>query len=246
MSPKLWFGSSMRPYPEDEPPFYKPENFTWARHFEENWAIIKEELAPFIAEKAVVKNANSLLYEHFSNDPKWSKLYLFWGARVSNELQKCKVLNNLFKEIPGLVSITISCLEAGATIPEHSGDTNGTMRCHFGIETPEESTDCALKVGGEEQYYRNGKWIMFNDGHKHSSWNKTNQRRVVFIFDVIRPEFMNKKNMICVFILTRYASYYYNHSKIIHNSPAFIKTILFGIVLSAIYIGKPVYNLFKR
>ena len=242
---KLWFASSMRPAPEDEPPFYNPENFVWAKEFENNWAVIRNEIAPFIDENKVDKSANLLLYEHFTNDDKWNKLFVFWGAKVSGELKKCTVLNSLLKQIPGLVTVSISCLGANSSIPEHHGDTNSTIRCHFGIETPENQPSCALKVAGEEKYYCNGKWIMFNDSRKHSSWNKTDIRRVIFIFDVVRPEFMHRKNIICAFILTRYASYYYNRNAIIKKMPSFIKTILFGTVLATIYTLKPVYNLFK-
>ncbi len=244
---QVWYASSLRPYRRNEPWYYNAENIPWASKLEKSWATWKDEIANFIKEQDSKFISTAAFYEKIDTGKNWNAvMLLFWGVKISNELKKkCPHLNHLLQEIPGLVSISISRLNAHSTIAEHEGDTNAIMRCHIGIEIPEELPACGFKVNGEEKSWGEGKCLLFNDAYRHSAWNNSDKRRIILIVDAIRPEFLRKKNLICAFIITRHVSYLYDKIKFIRMMPVFIKTILFAFIVGCIYVLKPVYNLLK-
>lgn len=244
---KIWYGSSMRPYPANEPWYYNVKDLPWAGKLEEDWEAWKDEIINFIKEKDNKFISSAAFYEGIDTGNKWNAvMVLFWGLKVSSELKKkCLRLNQLLEEIPGLVSISISRLSAHSAIAEHEGDTNAIMRCHIGIEIPGQLPVCGFKVNGEERNWEEGKCLIFNDAYPHSAWNNSDKRRIILIIDAVRPEFLQKKNLICAFILTRHVSYLYSKIKFTEKMPVFIKTILFAFILGLIYMLKPLYNLFR-
>jgi len=245
---KLWFASSMRPYPEDDPPYYNLGDFPWTVAYERQWQAVKEELTKLVEEKDREFQSSSLLYEKLGPTGKWHNLqFFYWKKRMKfyHDLKKCPTLHSLIKQTPGIVSAGLSRLEGHSIIPEHRGDTNGTVRAHFGIEIPAGIPDCGFTVNNEDRSWEEGKWMIFNDACQHKAWNNTGKRRIVLLIDVVRPQFMHKKNLICTFILARHVSFFYHRSKFIAKMPVWIKTIMFGIALCFIYVAKPVHNLFR-
>lgn len=244
---QLWYGSSRRPFSGNEPWYFKVKELPWAVNLEKNWGNCRDEIANFIKEKDGQFISTAKFYESINDNNSWTGIMtLFWGLKVSGDLyKKCPQLMLLLKQIPGLVSVSISRLNAHSTIAEHEGDTNGIMRCHLGIEIPGGLPECGFKVNGESRSWEEGKCLVFNDAYRHSAWNNTDKRRIILIMDIIRPEFMSKKNIICTSILARHVSYLYNKVKLINKMPSFLKTILFAFVMGMIYILKPVYNFFK-
>jgi aspartyl/asparaginyl beta-hydroxylase (cupin superfamily) len=244
---KLWFGSSMRPNPEGEPSYFDVKALPWVVTLEQNWSIIKEEAMKLVAEQDKSFVTSSLIYEKVGTKGTWTNLqFFYWGMKFSGNLEKCPTLHKIVKGIPGVVSAGFSRLEPHSDIPPHHGDTNAAYRCHMGLEIPATLPDCGFKVGGIEKSWEEGKCLVFNDAHEHTAWNHTDKRRIIIMIDVLRPEFMHKKNLICAFILARYVSFFYNRSKFINKMPAVFKTILFAIALGMIYVFKPLYNLLKK
>jgi aspartate beta-hydroxylase len=47
--------------------------------------------------------------------------------------------------------------------------------------------DCTLNVGGEEHAWQKGRAVVFDDTYLHEAWNRSNQVRVVLIFDLWNP-----------------------------------------------------------
>jgi len=48
-------------------------------------------------------------------------------------------------------------------------------------------SDCALNVGGELHAWREGRVVVFDDTYEHEAWNRSQQTRVVLIFDLWNP-----------------------------------------------------------
>jgi len=243
----IWYASSLRPYPENEPWYYDSNNYPALNEISNRWDELKDEIHDFIKDKDQKFRSSKTMYDNIDLNDGWSSiLFQFWGLKFSNEFKKnCPKTMNYIKMIPGVVSLSLSRLSAKSTLAEHSGDTNAIMRCHLGIEIPGGLPYCGLRVKGEEKGWQEGKWVIFNDAYKHAAWNNTDYKRSIIIMDVIRPEFLNKKNLICAFILTRHVSYVYDKIKFISIMPVFIKTILFAFILGIIFVFKPVYNFFK-
>ena len=53
------------------------------------------------------------------------------------------------------------------------------------IDIPE---DCAIRVGNETHIWQQGKLMIFDDSFEHEAWNKSNENRIVFIFEIWHPE----------------------------------------------------------
>ncbi len=47
--------------------------------------------------------------------------------------------------------------------------------------------DCALNVGGEIHVWQEGKVVVFDDTYEHEAWNRSEDTRVVLIFDLWNP-----------------------------------------------------------
>ena len=244
---EIWYASSMRPYPEDEPWFYDTKNYLPLMDIENHWKELKDEILDFIKEEDSKFLSSKLLYENIDiNNGCKAIMFLFWGAKISNQFKKkCPKTIAYLQKMPGLVSLSISQLLPNSTLAEHTGDTNAILRCHLGVDIPSGLPDCGLTVNGEKRSWEEGKWIIFNDAYKHSAINDTKRRRLIVIADFIRPEFIHRKNIICAFILTRHVSYIYENVKFITRMPVILKTILFAFFLGVIYFLKPVYNSFR-
>jgi aspartate beta-hydroxylase len=56
---------------------------------------------------------------------------------------------------------------------------------HLALMVP---PDCALRVGGEEQVWCEGRTLVFDDTYEHEAWNLSKQVRVVLIADLWHPQ----------------------------------------------------------
>jgi hypothetical protein len=61
--------------------------------------------------------------------------------------------------------------------------------------------DCAVRVGPETRRCADGALLAFCDAHEHASWNATDERRIVLVFDVMRPEHLARTRWICANVL---------------------------------------------
>ncbi len=77
-----------------------------------------------------------------------------------------------------------SALKPGVHIPPHNGATNTRLTVHLPLIIP---PDCGLRVGGETHVWKPGKIVAFDDTITHEAWNRSDQLRVVLIFDVWHP-----------------------------------------------------------
>ena len=48
--------------------------------------------------------------------------------------------------------------------------------------------DCALRVGGEEHAWQEGRCVTFDDTWEHEAWNRSDRTRVVMILDSWHPD----------------------------------------------------------
>jgi len=240
MGEKLWFGRRRKEYDSSNTRYYNPDEYPWAKEIEKCWPEIKEEVERVITEKDKSFKSNAGNYKSI-NANGWSSLsVLFWGLKVNDSIgRKCPVLFGMLKKIPGFSSASFSRLEPNVVLRRHHGETNAIMRCHFGIEIPAPLPACGIEVAGEEKGWEEGKWLFFNDAQYHSAWNKSNKRRIMLIIDVIRPEFLSRKNSIYARILAGYAI---TKSQKLSGLPLSLKILIFWALVPGIYIVRPVFN----
>jgi aspartyl/asparaginyl beta-hydroxylase (cupin superfamily) len=120
---------------------------------------------------------------------KWSKKNIETYIHTYEELKK----------IPDLVTAGFSKLGPGTSLKYHKGWgqlSNNVLRCHLGLEVPENSCRILVKPNERETiYYRYQKendWIIFDDSLEHSADNNSDRDRIVLILDIKRPKNVNK------------------------------------------------------
>lgn len=180
--------------------WFNREEFPWMRELEQHTPAIREELLavlgadvgfrPFIQ---VPKAHPGAAYWSVLNDsPSWNAFFFYRdGERYVDNHGRCPATSAALDAAP-LIRIGehspetfFSVLKPGAHIPPHTGVVNIRLVCHLPLVVP---PDCGIRVGSETRGWEEGKCIVFDDTFEHEAWNKSNQTRVVLIFDIWNPE----------------------------------------------------------
>lgn len=197
MNKKPWYNYWMPRYQSDEPNYFDARNFVWAQQVLEKGDVIKEELL------IVLKKRNNKLFPYYSpavsiDGDQWHTLaFKTWGIDVKPNLEQCPEISRLIEKIPQLVSASVNVLMPGAELKAHQGDSDSFYRCHLGIEIPEGLPKLGFEVEGEKKEWKEGELLIFLDAKEHRAWNNTDQRRVIFLFDVVREEYVSQQKKIC-------------------------------------------------
>ncbi len=224
-----------------EPCFYKTNELHWVKDLEDNWKIILEELNIFIAHKStkLIPYFHKALIEQGN----WKTFtFLYWSMKVPENYKLFPKTSQLFEKIPNLVCASFSMLEPNTIIAPHYGDTNAIMRGHLGIIIPDQLPNCGMKVGTEVQSWTNGKVMLFCDAHEHSAFNNTNQKRYIFLFDILKPEYARKKLYVCSGVLAQLSLFYLSHKLKIKKLPLWILVLFHKTTQIALMIVIPIKN----
>lgn len=189
----VFFLDETETYQGPEPYFYDPAEYAWVKILEDNWHIIREEMADIITGKTEI-TLTSPNPPYLSAPTAWKNIYFFnfmWQYH-----KNCKLFPKtyaLIKSVPNLTFAEFTILEGHSRILPHIGETNTTIRGHLGLLIPAPLPVMGIRVGNEEQGWQEGKTTLFSDCHRHTVWNNSDQRRMVLVFDILRPEFAEKK-----------------------------------------------------
>ena len=208
----------------DEPCFYDRGDFPWVKLLEDNWLTIREEI------QALLERNERRLKPYFNKTmvfppARWKTLgFYFWSYRIHRNCRDCPQTARIVESIPNMTAVSLSVLEAGSNINPHQGDTNAIIRAHLGLSIPAPLPQCGLQVGREIREWTEGETLLFCDAHSHTAWNKSDQRRLVLIVDVMRPEFADQTNAICSHVLgSLLVQAIYQHSRVLNRLPGRLK-----------------------
>lgn len=181
--------------------FYERDEFPWLEKVEAAIPDMQKELqevmadtdkfSPYVESHPDRPRPNNPLLD----DPSWGAYY-FWknGEAVTNHLHKCPKTAAALElaPIPKIKERSpmalFSVLEPGTHIAPHYGVLNTRLICHIPLILP---SDCALRVGGETRSWKNGEALIFDDSFEHEASNRSDQRRVILLFEIWRPEISN-------------------------------------------------------
>lgn len=129
---------------------------------------------------------------HLLGKADWSAFH-FWrdGAVVAENAARCPATMAALEcaplpVIPGRSpNAHWSSLLPGTHIKPHSGMLNTRLICHIPVLT---APDCWLRVGSETRTWEPGVPLVFDDSIEHEAKNDGQQRRVVLLFEIWRPE----------------------------------------------------------
>jgi len=199
---KLWFSlfDLSFNYKGKEPSFYPSTSFLWAADFEKHYDLILEELTQFLVAEApkpyfkgeMVNKTNA--YRTISL--RW------WDLEFRKNQGAFPVTSSLLLKYPEITTLSFNFLSPNSAIAPHCGDTNAIYRCHFGLTIPNESLGSGLSVKGERVGWVQGKWLIFMDAFLHESVNDADEERIIMLMDVLRPEFVSKREWINSVVLT--------------------------------------------
>lgn len=184
--------------------FFERDEFDWIPALEAATAGIRAEALAVLGTAGTfqpyVQNdpARPMLNrEGLANNPDWGAFYLYKDGQVVPEnAARCPrtmaaVANLPMPRVPGRSpSVLFSLLRPGAHIPPHTGVLNTRLICHLPLVVP---PGCALRVGNDTRSCVEGKAWIFDDSIEHEAWNRSDQPRVILLFDIWRPELSDKE-----------------------------------------------------
>ncbi len=173
------------PYPNlASAPWHDPSTFALVRSLEANAGALVREL------RAVDQAAFVPESEDLARRGRWDVAFFYErGRRHDAMAARCP---QTMAAIDGARTVRspsglayLSRLSASSHVAPHRGPTNVRLRCHFGVDIPD---DCAIVVGGEERTWEEGRCLVFDDSFEHEAWNRDVRDRIVLIVDLWHPD----------------------------------------------------------
>ena len=209
-----WLSDSSSPHPPNMAKFYDPSKYDFVKVVESQWQVIRDELLTVIGDSSAKNEFKAYQdLEKTDKDAAWKTAGLmYWTMTSKSNIALFPKTWEIFKSIPNVTSCSLHILEGHSTIKPHIGDTNAMLRCHMGLVIPAQLPRCGFRVGDEKTSWQEGKIFIFNDACEHTAWNNTGDNRFVISFDVMRPEYVEKKYWIASQVLGKiYLEVMYQH-----------------------------------
>ncbi|MBV6424617.1 MAG: hypothetical protein NAOJABEB_02430 [Steroidobacteraceae bacterium] len=187
----LWF-------PDLPPtPVFERSDFEWIDALEARAAAIRGELGALLGNpvgRERVFDSAALERENLRGlrgAPDWSGYYFYrHGERRAENCARCPATAQALDAVPlsrvpghGPEAL-FSVFAPGTHLLPHRGVTNTRLVGHLPLVVP---ADCALRVGDRLHVWREGEVVVFDDTYEHEAWNRSDETRVVLIFDIWNP-----------------------------------------------------------
>jgi len=223
----IFYAYNSRKFRGTDPPYHDLRGVGWYDKLLSELPAIRAEVVAFLdADKVRVEQ-----YFHTSRvEGKgwWGGVaFLFWNARNEVAISNGSELFGYFKDIPGIVSLSISILQPQTRVKGHVGDTDAIYRVHIPVSIPAQLPECGLKVAGITRPWAENDIIAFCDAHYHEAWNMTDEPRIVMILDVIKEELLPKTDEVCANILSsiKYQRFFHD-SKVAKLFPTLLRNMI--------------------
>jgi aspartyl/asparaginyl beta-hydroxylase (cupin superfamily) len=202
--------------------FYGRELFPWAAALEARTPQILAEVQAMMAgsESAFIPYVqkddadvpDSQAWRDLNKNDDWGVFFLHnQGERVARHCAALPLTAAALDEVP-MVRIPgrgptafLSRLRPGTHIPPHHGATNTRLICHLPLVIP---GNCAIRVGNDTRTWQLGELIVFDDTIEHEAWNRSDQTRIVLIFDVWNPFLTAAERELVTAVTAAYAGFY--------------------------------------
>lgn len=199
---EIYYQSPRRYYYPELPQvqFYEREHFDWAEAVEKRTPELRAELASVMQDPSRFSPYVKAGDEHLGRDNQgladnadWSALFIWEYGHLSEDIAELfpNTVDALesapIPRIAGQSPMALfSKLSADTHIPPHNGLLNTRLICHLPLIVPE---NCgSLRVGNEERAWVEGELLIFDDSIEHEAWNRSQQERVILLFEIWRPE----------------------------------------------------------
>lgn len=247
---KIWFSLYDRDgYTGPEPAFYDTAQLPFTALIESNYSMIKEELDAYLSEHQLESYFNTSMVNRVNS---WKTISLkAWSINLYQHQKHFPKTLALINSVDGLVSASFNLLGPKSIIKAHYGDTNAIFRCHMGLQVPAQMPYCGFRVKDEWRSWENGKLLAFVDANHHEAINQSGENRFIFLFDVIRPEYLHRKQYICATVMTSlFMQARAEKFRILYIAPLWMQKLM-GRILTpfafmAIHTRNFLYKFFQR
>jgi aspartate beta-hydroxylase len=171
--------------------------FPWIGALEQTTADIKAELLALLSssrgrEHVFTSTAlEEVNLRGLDTPPTWTGYYFYrHGYRREENCNRCPKTACALDDLPLSrvrehgPEVLFSIFAPGTHLLPHRGVTNTRLVAHLPLMVP---VDCALNVGGELHQWQEGQVVVFDDTFEHEAWNRSEETRVVLIFDIWNP-----------------------------------------------------------
>lgn len=226
--------------------FYNSDEYPEIKELEAHWQVIAQEVLGIITDSELRKMSN-INPPHLSNPNAWRNIYFYnFGWQTHKNCNRFPLTFALISKIPNLILCGVTVLEPNSKVLPHNGETNTTIRCHLGLKIPAPYPTCGVRVGNKERGWKEGRTLMFSDAHYHTTWNDSNEKRYILVFDIVRKEYAEKRHSICANSLGALTlKYLYSLNPKIKNLPPFIIKIAHKCFTIFWYLYLPVQQKFR-
>ena len=179
--------------------FFDHAQFPWLSALEAATAAIRGEVLALLKDGGAFRpyvegyaNRPHNPQDGMLNNPDWSAFSLWKQGRLIEEnAARCPQTMHALRAVPlGVMpnrspSVLFSVLRPGAHIPAHNGMVNTRLIGHLPLIVP---PGCTFRVGSESHDWEEGNAWLFDDTIEHEAWNRSDETRVVLLFEIRRPE----------------------------------------------------------
>lgn len=144
-------------------------------------------------------------WEQLRGSLDWAAIHLYQDARATPMLERFPGTNEALRgvdlaRIDGVpMEVFFSRLKPGAHIPPTHGLTNSRVTVHLPLIVP---PNCEIRVGEHLHQWQQGKVFAFDDSFEHEAWNRSEEDRVVLIFEAYHPDLSMQEREAIEYVLT--------------------------------------------
>ncbi len=240
---KLWYSLFDRvDYQGNEPAFFNPDDYEFARIIKSNHKVIEQELFNYLKSHKLQSYFNDSMV---SIKDSWKTISLrTWNIELYENHRFFPETLKIIQSIPSLVSASFNMLSPQGHIVPHCGDTNGIFRCHFGLSIPGKIPQCGFRVKDEWRNWTEGELLVFVDANNHEAKNFSDENRFIFLFDIVREEFVSKEKVICATVITSlFMQKMVMYMPILLKLPLPVQKLISKIFIPLAYMAIPARNL---
>ncbi|MCP5081123.1 MAG: aspartyl/asparaginyl beta-hydroxylase domain-containing protein [Alphaproteobacteria bacterium] len=171
-------------------PVYDNADFPFVKMLEDNWQVIRGELDEVLKHREAIPSFLEVSKDQkkIASDERWRTFLLFgFGERMETNCKFAPKTAEMLSQVPGLQTAFFSILGPNYHVPPHRGVSKTIMRSHVGLIVPKDRENCTIRIEDQTVAWEEGKAFVFDDTYDHEVWNRTDEDRVVLLFDFNRP-----------------------------------------------------------
>ena len=170
------------------------EQFPEGERFASAWEAIRDEAAQVALQLQQVPRFHEIMREQHAisaNDGRDWRLFVLkaYGAAIAANMARCPILAGIVRDLPSVLSASISYMAPHKHIPRHRGPFRGVLRFYMALSMPRPITGqrgAVLVIDDAEYRMRDGECLLWDDTFPHEVINDSDEVRTVLLLDVWR------------------------------------------------------------